>query len=91
MKSIELLDTTSWNPTVDGTNLLSHTLGSFYGVEYVTLRGGLYSGIYGPLGSNSMGVYDSQVKQIRVDPDLISVYQSSPSWSDIDDSKFIGW
>jgi hypothetical protein len=77
MKSIELLNTTLWNPTVDGTNLLYSTLGNFYGVEYVTLKGGLYSGIYGALAVNSMGIYDSQVREIRVDPDLIPVYQAS--------------
>ena len=87
-------DTSNWNVTTIGnyfmqntfTNALS-TLGAI-----IILKGGIYTGssIKG-LQTNSCGLIDARVINIKVDSGLISTYQSSPSWTNITPSKFISW
>jgi hypothetical protein len=51
---------------------------------------GYYTGSYRGPQTNSMGIDNNKVERINVDNALVSTYQSDSTWSNIDDSKFIG-
>jgi hypothetical protein len=95
LKNIELPDTTNWSfasVTMIGTTFISNTFTSSNTVENVTLKGGLWINTLRPFTTNSMGIQNTFVQNIKVDSALISTYQSSTSWSNITpSSKFISW
>ena len=92
LKNVVLPDTTNWNVTTIGSHFLYNTLNSpiFQNGITVTLKGSLYTGIF-PLYSNSLGLYITNVTNIKVDTGLITTYQNSASWSTVPDNKFISW
>jgi len=42
-----------------------------------------------PVTTLAAGLLDSNVLVIQVAPELVSAYQSSPNWSNINDNKFV--
>jgi len=86
-------DTTNWSVSSVSTGFMSSTWVYAFptsGGTIVTLRGNLYVSF--PLTTNSAAITNTRVANIKVDPVLISTYQSSSSWSNITpSSKFISW
>jgi hypothetical protein len=89
------LDTRNWELISIGTYFMYATWNgaftNFNGSSTLTLKGNFYTGTLRSLNSNSGAIENSKIQNIKVDPELISVYQNSVSWSNITDSKFISW
>jgi len=88
-------DTTNWNVTTIAYNFMTSTwqdaFNSILNNGILTLKGSIYTGSIQMLQTNSGGLTDARVLNIKVDPGLISTYQTSPSWTNITPSKFISW
>jgi hypothetical protein len=88
-------DTSNWNVTGSvGNFFMWNTFGyafSTSGLRELTLKGSVYTGNIKELYDNSGWLENSKIDYIKVDNNLISEYQSSPSWSNIDNNKFISW
>jgi hypothetical protein len=89
-------DTSNWNVTTIGTGFLYSTWPNAFATATVstnnlTLKGSIYTGSIQPLQTNSGGIANARIGNVKVDSNLISTYQNSSSWSNITDSKFISW
>jgi len=84
-------DATNWTPGSIGAPFIIDTFtGSFPSLaSTLTLKGVLW--VTTVFNTNSMGIDNNRITNIKVDPGLVGLYQASPNWSNISDSKFITW
>jgi hypothetical protein len=89
-------DTSKWNVTSIEDYFLYSTWGNAFATatgstNNVILKGSIYTGNITALQSNSGGIDNARIGNVKVDSNLISAYQNSADWSNITDSKFITW
>jgi hypothetical protein len=89
-KMNDTFDASKWRPGSVGSNFMLNTWANTY-IDELILKGDIWVGDIYPLQTNSAGINDVTLNFIKVDSKLISDYQSSSSWTNIDPNKFISW